>query len=498
MTALAGPGDTVKVGLRYDLSTVNTFELRNGNDIAVVSLMHQPLLAPHPVTGDRIGILAKSFEILENGKKIRVILYQGARFHTGDPVTAHDVKFTYEACANPANAHMLAGPLDEIEEIEVVDDHTLIFHFYESYAPWEELMWLGIASKKYYEKVGPEKFRSHPVGSGALRFKERKIGEYVSLEAVEGYPLYEVEGYPFEKINFQTIKFITVPDDVTRLAMLETGELDLVSEVLPHQLKRLKKNKRIHIKKSDQVPSLFGLACLPKTDPVMGDRYLGLAIRHGINSQEIVDKIFLGEGYPLYRFASKAELGYDPDIVFDFNPEKARAFLKKSSYKPGTPLTLTYTSLVPNAPLIAALTQKYLKEIGITIKLQQLEEGTAITYTRNRDKRLGHIRLYGWPGSRDPNNRMLLTLLSTAPYASNTDRPRKNEVDQLILAQAREMDKTKREAMIKEIYAITEYDSIGTILFGLNMIYAMNERIDYTWTPKEAYFPNLHTIKLVK
>ena len=143
MTALAGPGDTVKVGLRYDLSTVNTFELRNGNDIAVVSLMHQPLLAPHPVTGDRIGILAKSFEILENGKKIRVILYQGARFHTGDPVTAHDVKFTYEACANPANAHMLAGPLDEIEEIEVVDDHTLIFHFYESYAPWEELMWLG-------------------------------------------------------------------------------------------------------------------------------------------------------------------------------------------------------------------------------------------------------------------------------------------------------------------------------------------------------------------
>ena len=498
LSALAGSDDTVKVGLRYDPSTVNAMELRNGNDIAVVLLMHQPLLAPHPVTGDRIGILAKSFEVLENGKKIRVTLYPGARFHTGDPVTAHDVKFSYEACADPKNAHLLAGPLDEIEDIEVVDEHTLIFHFWESYAPWEELMWLGIASKKYYEKVGPEKFRSHPVGSGAFRFKERKIGEYVSLEAVEGYPLYEVEGYPFEKINFQTIKFVTVPDDVTRLAMLETGELDLVSEILPHQLKRLKKNKRIHIKKSDQIPSLFGLACLPKTDPIMGDRNLGLAIRHGINRQEIVDKIFLGEGYPLYRFGSKAELGYDPDLVFEFNPEKARAYLKASGYKPGAPLTLTYTSLVPNAPLIAALIQKYLKEIGITIKLQQLEEGTAITYTRNRDKRLGHIRLYGWPGSRDPNNRMLLTLLSTAPYASTTDRPRKVEVDKLIQAQAREMDRTKREAMIGEIYAITEYDAIGTILFGLNMIYAMNERIDYTWTPKEAYFPNLHTIKLVK
>ena len=498
LTTMAGSDDTVKVGLRYDPSTVNVIEMRNGNDITVVSLMHQPLLAPHPVTGDRIGVLAKSFEILENGKKIRVKMYRGAKFHTGDPVTAHDVKFTYEACADPKNTNMIAGLLDEIEEIEVVNDHTLIFHFWEPYAPWEELMWLGIASKKYYETVGPEKFRSHPVGSGSLSFVERKIGEYVHLEAAEGYPSYEAEGYPFEKISYKDIKFITVPDDVTRLAMLETGELDLVSEIMPHQLKRLKKNKQIHIKKSDQVPSLFGLAYLPKTDPIMGDRNLGLAIRHGINRQEIVDKIFLGEGYPLYQFLNRTELGYDPNVVVDFNPEKARGFLKKSSYKPGTPLILTYTSLVPNAPLIAALIQKYLKEIGITIKLQQLEEGTAIAYTRNRDKRLGHIRLYGWPGNRDPNIRILLTLLSTAPYAAVTDRPRKVELDNLIMTQAREMDKTKREATIREIYAITDYDAIGTILFGLNMIYAMNERIDYTWTPKEAYFPNLHTIKLVK
>ncbi len=498
LSALAGSDDSVKVGLRYDPSTVNIIEIRNGNDIAVVSLMHQPLLAPHPETGDRVGVLAKSFEILENGKKIRVKMYPGARFHTGDPVTAHDVKFTYEACANPQNANMIAGLLDEIEDIEVVDDHTLIFHFWESYAPWEELMWLGISSKKYYETAGPEKFRSHPVGSGSLRFVERKIGEYIHLEAVEGYPLYEAEGYPFEKIRYKDIKFITVPDDMTRLAMLETGELDLVGEILPHQLKRLQRNKQINIKKSDQVPSLFGLACLPKTDPIMGDRNLGLAIRHGINRQEMVDKIFLGEGYPLYQFLSRVELGYDPSVVVEFNPEIARAFLKKSDYKPGTPLTLTYTSLVPNAPLIAALIQKYLKEIGITTKLQQLEEGTAITYTRNRDKRLGHIRLYGWPGNRDPNIRMLLTLLSTAPYAAVTDRARKVEIDNLILLQAREMDKTKRADMIKEIFKITDFDAVGTVLFGLNMIYAMNERIDYTWTPKEAYFPNLHTIKLVK
>jgi peptide/nickel transport system substrate-binding protein len=496
--AHAASDDTVKVGIPYDLSTVNMLEIKLGGDIPVVLLMHQSLLTPHPITGDRLGVLAKSFEILENGKKIKVEMYQGAKFHTGDPVTAHDVKFTYEECANPSNANMMAGALDEIEKIEVVDDYTLIFHFWEAYAPWEELMWLGICSKKYYEKVGPEKFRSRPVGSGALRFVERRIGEHLILEVVEGYPFYEVEGYPEETYNYKYLKIITVPDDMTRLAMLETGELDLVGRIQPHQLKRLKRNKHVTIKKTDQVPSLVGIAFLPNTDPIMMDRDLCLAIRYGINRQEIVDKILLGEGYPLYMYASMAELGYDPNVVYEFDLEKAREYLKKSGYKKGTPLTFTYTSLVPNAPLIAALIQQYLQKVGITIKLQQLEEGTAVTYTRNRDKRLGHMRLYEWPGTRDPDLRLRMSSLSTSAYATVTNRPRREEYDKLIIAQSREMDKTKRVDLIRQIHNIMNYDAIACVLYGQSMIYGMSDRIDYTWTPKEAYFPHLQRIKILE
>jgi peptide/nickel transport system substrate-binding protein len=494
----AASNDTVKVGMRYDISTVNMLEMKLGSDIPAILLMHESLIVPDPVTGDRIGGLAKSFEILENGKRIRIEMYKGAMFHTGDPVTAHDVKFTYDECANPSNGNMMAGALDEIEEIEVIDDYTLIFHFWESYAPWEELMWLGICSKTYYEEAGPKKFRSHPVGSGPLRFVERKIGEHLILEAVEGYPFYVPEGYTIEPVDFKYLHIITVPDDMSRLAMLETGELDLVGEILPHQLKRLKKNKHVIIKKSDQVPSLIGIACLPNTDPIMMDRNLGMAIRHGINRQEMVDRIFLGEGYPLYTYASRAELGHDPNVTYAYDLEKAREYLKKSAYKKGTPLTFTYTSMVPNAPLVAALVQKYLEQVGITIKLQQLEEGTAATYTRNRDKRLGHMRLYQWPGSRDPNLRLIMSVLSTSDYASVTNRPRKEEVDQLILAQAREMDKAKRADLIAQIHDIMGYDAVGALLFGLNMIYGMSDRVDYTWTPKEAYYPHLQTIKIIK
>jgi peptide/nickel transport system substrate-binding protein len=478
------------VGMAYDPSTVNMLEMRLASDIPVVLHMHQALMSPDPETGKQIPILAESLEVMENGKDIKVKLRKDSVFHTGDPVTAEDVKWTYEECANPSNANMMAGPLDEIEDIEVIDDHHLIFRFYDPYAAWQELMWVGICSKKYFDKVGKKKFRSHPVGSGAFRFVERKIGESVTLEAVEDYPTYDV--------GFKTLKFITVPDDVTRLAMLETGELDLVSGVLPHQLRRLKRNKHVTIKTSDQVPSLFGIAALPLTDPVMADPYLGKAIRHAINRQEIVDKIFLGEGYPMYTYASKSELGYDPTVKFEFDPDKSREYLKKSSYKPDQELILTYTSMTPNAPLVAAVIQKYLQDVGITVKLRQLEEGLAATYTRNRDKRLGHLRLYGWAGGRDPSTRLLLSVLSTSPYASYTNRPKKEKVDALVMAQARETDAGKRKAILKELHAMMTEDAVGAILFGLNMIYATTDRIEYNWTPDEAFKSNLHTIKVVK
>ena len=488
---------TIRVGLRYDPSTVNMLEFKLASDIPVLMPMHTSLMGTHPETGEWVNSLAESIQIV-GGKDLKIKLIETARFHNGTPVTAHDVKWTYEQCADPNNANILAGPLDEIEEIEVIDDHNLIIRFYEAYAPWRELMWIGICSKKYYEEMGPEKFRKNPLGAGPFRFVERKIGESVTLEVVDGYPTYQIAAYQERPPEYKRLVFVTVPDDVTRLAMLETGELDLVYEVAPHQLKRLKRNKGVKIKISDQVPSLFGMTALPKTDPMMADRFLGQAIRHAIDREEIVNKIFLGQGYPLFQFTSRSELGYDPNVSFDFNPEKSKAFLKQSAYKPDQVLTLTYTNMVPNAALVAAVIQKYLKDVGINTKLQRLEEGVAATYTRRRDPRLGHLRLYGWAGGRDPNTRFMLAVVSTSPYATNTDRPRKKEMDQLCRGQAHETDVLKRKGMIAKIHEIMAQDAVGTSLFGLNMIYAMRSDMDYNWVPNEGSPIHLQRIKVAK
>jgi peptide/nickel transport system substrate-binding protein len=488
--AFPAKNDVIKVGLNYDISTVNMLEAKLGVDLPVLLAIYEPLMGADPKTGEKSLTLAESFQVMENQKDIKVTLRKDARFHTGDPVTSQDVKFTYEQCADPSNANLMAGPLDEIEEIEILDDHTLIFRFWEPYAAWKELMWIGICSKNYFDKVGKEKFRKHPVGSGVFRFVERKIGEYIMLEAVQNH-------YGGNSVNFKTLMFTIIPDELSRMAMLETGELDLISDVLPHQAKRLQRVKHVKVKSTSQVPSLYGVAYRCLTYPSMKDKKLKRAINHAINRQEIVDKIFLGEGYPLYMYASKSELGYDPTFAYEFNPDKARKLLKQSSYKSGTPIIMSYTSAIPNAPLVAVTLQKYLADIGITVKLQLLEAGTQATYARNKDPKEGPMVLFAWAGGRDPSTRLLLSIVSTSIYGGYPNRPNKEEMDKWCTDQAHELDEEKRRAILKQIHEVMIDDPGSTLLFGLNMIYAMSNRIAYSWTPNEAFLFNVYTIRVV-
>lgn len=489
---------TVKVGLSSDVHTVNMLEFKIGIDLPVILSMHESLMFTHPTTGKRLNTgLAKSVRVI-NGKDLKIKLYNFTKFHTGDPVTAHDVKFTYDQCANPLNRNIMGGRLTDIKEIEVLDDHTLIFRYFEPDAAWREIMWIGICSKKYYERVGREKFRTHPVGSGTLKFVGRDIGRSITLEIVKNHHGKKYGFKWFREPEIERVRYVVVIDDVARIAMLETGELDIVSDILPHHLKRLRQNKHVRIKRTSPA-SYFGLSFKPDNFPILKDLRLQYAINYAINRQEIIDKIFMGYGYPIHMFASKTELGYDPKLrTYRYNPAKARALVKQSSYKTGTPIILTYTSVLPNAALVAQAIQKYLEDVGIACELQQLEAGIQATYSRNRDKREGHMTLYRWDGGRDPSTRLVLTMPSDSIYNAWKTRKQSKKLTMLVKAQAREMNRRRRMALLSKIHQILQKEPGGSSLFGLQMIYAMRDHIDYDWLPGEAFAYWVSRTRVVK
>ncbi len=487
----AASKDLLKVALNSDPVSINPVEFRTTVSLPITFLTHQGVMGSvDPKTNTRVLRLAESVEVMEDPKDIKVTLRKGLKFHSGDPVTAHDVQFTVEQVQDPVNSHILAENFDEIDEIEVLDDRTLIYRFYEPFAPWPEVMWTGIVSKKQYERVGRKAFRKRPVGAGVFRLVERKIDEHIILEAVENHPDFRAE--------FKRLKIFVVSDSTTRLAMLETGELDIITHIQPDQAERLQRNPRLKIKKTSNWPSLYFLAIRPSLYPVIKDINVRMAMSYAINRQELVDRVLFKEGYPLYMWANKNELGFDPTYKIEYDPGKARRLLKKSSYKPGTPITLTYTNMIPKAAFVASVIQHYLKNIGMTVKLQQLEWGVWVTYAINRDKRGGHMMLSQFTVPFDPHPRLSLSFLSGGNFCHYFDRPNKLELDKLVFAQSREMNPTKRLGIFKKIHRINNTDPGNIPLYGLNMIYGMNRHVDFTWMPGTLEALGLEKVKILK
>ena len=488
-SALAAGSEVLRVGVNDEPTTVSPFEYKGRADELINQIIFQQLINFNPVTEKWEPELAESFEFLENKADIRLRLRRGSRFSNGDPVTAHDVRFSWQQHIDPKNASVLAGGYAPIKNVEVVDDYTCIFRFDKPVAHWRNIMAMTVAPKKHYEKVGREAYRNDPIGSGAYRLVERKIGESMTFMVVPNHHKF--------KPDFKKLVLVLVPDVITRVSMLETGELDLIDRIPSHLVEGLKKNKSLRVKIS-KIPSWFGMAFRGTTDPLMNDIKLKYAFQHAINRQEIVDKIFLGLGFTHHMFSDWHELGTDPSIRWEFNPEKARRLVRESGYKSGMPLTLSYSTAIPNASLVAISIQKYMKNVGVTIKLQQLEFGTYMTYAMKRDKRLGHVDIFTWPGTIDPNWRMILGFRSTGFYTPYMNRPNKKLMDQLVDQQTVLINETERLAVLKKIHDLDQKDPATVPLFGLMMIYAMRKDIDYTYMTLRDYFDHLYTVKIVK
>src|SRR5947208_10298822 len=132
--------------------------------------------------------LAESWTASPDGLQYEFLLRKGARFHNGDPVTAEDVKFSFERYRG-ISAKLLK---EKVLAVEAVDPGRVRFRLKQ---PWPDFMMFyaagtgasWIVPKKYVEKVGEEGFRKAPVGAGPYRFVSLSPGVEIVLEAFDGY-----------------------------------------------------------------------------------------------------------------------------------------------------------------------------------------------------------------------------------------------------------------------------------------------------------------------
>ncbi len=153
----------------------------------VLYALHDAMVKPMPGKLYSPG-LAKSWTASEDNLTYEFVLRQGVKFHNGEPVTAEDVKFSFERYRGAAHALLKDG----VASVEAPDPRHVRFKlnkpwpdFLTFYATASGAAW--IVPKKYVEKIGEANFKNHPIGAGPYKFVSFTPGVEMVLEAFDGY-----------------------------------------------------------------------------------------------------------------------------------------------------------------------------------------------------------------------------------------------------------------------------------------------------------------------
>ena len=203
-------------------------------------MVHDALVKPMPGK-DFVPSLAESYEIAPDYKSATFKLRSGVKFHDGTTLTSEDVKYTYENYRG-ASAGVLKAKL---ERIELPDARTVRFLFKEPFvdfltiygSPASGAAW--VVPKAYYEKAGRNGFKTAPIGAGPYRLVRQQAGNEMELEAFPDF---------WRKVpNVKTIVAKGVPEAATRLAMLQTGDIDAMYMIPGDLLDAVKKDSKLRL-----------------------------------------------------------------------------------------------------------------------------------------------------------------------------------------------------------------------------------------------------------
>src|SRR3989454_11823126 len=418
-----------------------------------------------PLAGTKMGAsLAESWRESPDGLTYEFKLRPGLKFHNGDPVTAEDVKFSYERYRG-AGAKELQT---RVRQVDIVDALTIRFQLKE---PWPDFMtFYGttataagiVVPKKYLERVGDEAFRKNPIGAGPYKFVSHTPGVEVVLEA---YP-----GYWRHAPHVKRLVMKSVTDGTTRAAMLRTGEADISYALDGPDADTVRRDPRLQIVASRHA-SINWLEFADQWDPKSpwADRRLRLAVNLAINRKAINDAACLGFCPPAGVIVPRVmdfALQVEPPA---YDPAKARQLLAEAGYPNG----FDAGDLVPIPPAftLGEAVVNYLNAVGIRVKMVTMER--APFYAAWREKKLRGLFVTGAGASGNAATRVEAFIYSKGAYAYG-GYP---DIDALFQQQAVERDRAIREALLHHIQELTVERVMFAPLFDFRALHGIGPRV---------------------
>jgi peptide/nickel transport system substrate-binding protein len=408
--------------------------------------------------------LAESWSLAKDGVTYEFVLRKGVKFHSGDPVTAEDVKFSFERYRG-SGAKILK---EHVKEIQTPAPNRVRIVLRE---PWPDFMsfygtsatgagW--IVPKKYVEKVGEDGFKKSPIGAGPYKFVSFAPG--VEL-VVEAFPEYWRRAPSVKRI---VLRFIG--DETTRAAAVKTGEVDIAYLFGGTLAEDLRRSPGVKIA-APIVYGIYWLDFLDQWDPKSPwhDRRVRQAASLSIDRKALNDAEMLGFGKltgsfvpPTFDFALPI-----PPPAYDL--KRAKQLMAEAGFANG--FEGGDLSPLPPYTALAEAVAGYLQAIGIRTHVRTMERATFLTSWR--EKKLKNLLIGATGAAGNAAARLEPFVTKDGIYAYGTVP----EIEDLFHRQAKELDRKKREEMLHQIQKAVAHRVLVAPLFQQAFLWGVGSRV---------------------
>ena len=487
---------TVKMALDADPVSLDPHEQLSGGTMQMSHLVFDPLVR---WTQDLEfeSRLATKWERVDE-LTMRFYLRKGVKFHSGNPMTAKDVKWTFDRLMSSPDFKAVFEPF---ADLKVVDDYTvelvtkrpfpLVLNTATYIFPMDSVFYTGEDDKgkpkDQLVKHADTYASRHESGTGPYQVTKRQQGVKVVYSRFADYWDKQSPG------NVDEIVLTPIKEAPTRVAALLSGDVDFIAPVPPTDHKRLNKTD------STDLVTMGGSRVISfqlnqERVEAFKDKRVRQAIVYAVNNEGIVKKVMDGFATAAAQQGPKGYAGYVNELAPRFDLEKAKMLMKEAGYEDG----FTVTMMAPNNRYvndakIAQAVASMMAKINIKVDLKTMPKAQ---YWPEFDERAADIMMIGWHADTEDSANMTEYLMACPDKETgwgqyNSGNYCNPAVDGLVKAAGSETDPAKRSAMLQKVEKILYDDAAFVPLHWQNLAWGSSTKVEAEKVVNIMNFPYL-------